>query len=241
MKKTEESNHIQQLLDRFMSGESTLQEERELEQYFATHEVSSEWQPYKEMFAYFEQDMPQEIDEAQPAAPATFQAKKSKPSLATWTRWAVAAVLAAIAVTIGVNWHKTRQPSQAAVIAQKEVKDTATSSPRNRQESPTSDAHQLLAQSKLATGKLSQEKAKTRNSEQQPQHHMVKTEKAATATANQEETDYNPELELAMMQDAALLTELRQQMLYDNMELAMIENQVNPVQGNIDGIEIIEK
>ena len=45
---------IQRLLDRFLEGTSTLEEEKRLADYFHTHEVDEEWSAYKEMFAMFD-------------------------------------------------------------------------------------------------------------------------------------------------------------------------------------------
>ncbi len=51
--------HIESLLNLFMQGETTLEQERELRQFFAsTHEIPQEWEPYKEMMAYFDDGMP---------------------------------------------------------------------------------------------------------------------------------------------------------------------------------------
>ena len=52
-----EKEHISNLLERFMNGESTLAEEELLSRYFATHGVDAEWEPYKQMFAYFDSGM----------------------------------------------------------------------------------------------------------------------------------------------------------------------------------------
>ena len=41
-----EKEHISNLLERFMNGESTLAEEELLSRYFATHEVDAEREPY---------------------------------------------------------------------------------------------------------------------------------------------------------------------------------------------------
>ena len=49
-----DKQYIEQLLNRFLEGESTIAEEEILARYFATHTVDSEWEPYKQMFAYFE-------------------------------------------------------------------------------------------------------------------------------------------------------------------------------------------
>ena len=51
--------HIASLLNLFMQGETTLEQERELRQYLAsTHEIPQEWEPYKKMMAYFDDGMP---------------------------------------------------------------------------------------------------------------------------------------------------------------------------------------
>ena len=50
MKKLYDKQEIAPLLDKFMNGVSTADEEQVLEQYFLTHEVSKEWRVYKEMF-----------------------------------------------------------------------------------------------------------------------------------------------------------------------------------------------
>ena len=52
-----DKQYIEQLLNRFLEGESTIAEEEILAQYFTTHTVDSEWEPYKQMFAYFESGM----------------------------------------------------------------------------------------------------------------------------------------------------------------------------------------
>ena len=52
-----DKQYIEQLLNRFLEGESTIAEEKILARYFATHIVDSNWEPYKHMFAYFESGM----------------------------------------------------------------------------------------------------------------------------------------------------------------------------------------
>lgn len=46
--------HIEQLLNRFLDGTSTLEEEAQLATYFRTHSVHREWRVYQEMFALFD-------------------------------------------------------------------------------------------------------------------------------------------------------------------------------------------
>ena len=54
MKKQYHKQEIADLLEKFMAGETSLEEEHVLAQYFRTHEVSDEWAEYKEMFALFD-------------------------------------------------------------------------------------------------------------------------------------------------------------------------------------------
>ena len=96
-----EKEHISNLLERFMKGESTLAEEELLSRYFATHEVDAEWEPYKQMFAYFDSGM---ADEAQPAAAKEAeQAPQPNVVRLRWLRVAAAAVVALLLAT-GL-WH----------------------------------------------------------------------------------------------------------------------------------------
>lgn len=96
-----EKMHIANLLERFMNGDSTLAEEELLSRYFATHEVDAEWEPYKQMFAYFDSGM---AEEAQPTpAPEAEQVPQPKVVRFRWLRGAAAAVVALLFAT-GV-WH----------------------------------------------------------------------------------------------------------------------------------------
>lgn len=54
-----DEKQIQSLLDKFMEGETTLQEEKTLGEFFrTTKNVKAEWKDYKSMFDYFDQGMP---------------------------------------------------------------------------------------------------------------------------------------------------------------------------------------
>ena len=96
-----EKEHISNLLERFMNGESTLAEEELLSRYFATHEVDAEWEPYKQMFAYFDSGM---ADEAQPAAAK--EAEQAPQPNVVRLRWLRVAVAAAVALLFATGlWH----------------------------------------------------------------------------------------------------------------------------------------
>lgn len=58
---TNEHNTIRDLLDRFMAGETSLQEERQLAQWFSDHpQVDADLEDYRLMFAYFNEGMPRQ-------------------------------------------------------------------------------------------------------------------------------------------------------------------------------------
>lgn len=54
-----------------MDGLTTIEEEKQLAEYFRTHEVSDQWQEYKEMFAWFDKGMPTSDRQAQDSTSKT--------------------------------------------------------------------------------------------------------------------------------------------------------------------------
>lgn len=76
MKRQYDKQEITRILGKFMTGETSLEEEQMLAQYFRTHEVDDEWQEYKEMFALFDNG---EVDiEADDASNQSFDADNEK-------------------------------------------------------------------------------------------------------------------------------------------------------------------
>lgn len=92
-----DKNTIQELLDRFMDGATTLDEERRLADWFRTAIVPEEWTAYKDMFAYFDAGMP--TDEQLPEAQAKDTVVRRKAR--RW--WAAAAAVAAVAAVVAVS------------------------------------------------------------------------------------------------------------------------------------------
>lgn len=82
--------HIESLLNLFMQGETTLEQERELRRFFAsTRNIPQQWEPYREMMAYFDDGMP---IEAEPS-------KRPKLARPVWLM-ATAAAVAAIVIMV---------------------------------------------------------------------------------------------------------------------------------------------
>jgi hypothetical protein len=61
--------YIADLVEKFLDGRTTNEEERELYTWFRTHEVPAEWEPLKSMFAWYEAGMPEEVAVEEPAEP----------------------------------------------------------------------------------------------------------------------------------------------------------------------------
>ena len=101
-----DDKHIESLLDLFMKGETTLEQERELKQYFSDSQaIPKEWEPFKEMMAYFDAGMPIKT------------ASSSRPRIARplWTV-AVAAAAAIATIVIMVAPHLSRSPKATPSI-----------------------------------------------------------------------------------------------------------------------------
>jgi len=114
--------HIQDLLDKFMNGLTTLEEEAALGDYFRTHEVPEEWEDYRQMFGYFDRGMEGEL--------ITPQAQEQPFMRLMGRRWwgiAAAAAIAALIVGVTVFYHptSTTQPV-VAEVAQEEPQEQAT-------------------------------------------------------------------------------------------------------------------
>ena len=114
--------HIQDLLDKFMNGLTTLEEEAALGDYFRTHEVPEEWEDYRQMFGYFDRGMEGEL--------ITPQAQEQPFMRLMGRRWwgiaAAAAITAVIVATVVLhNPASTTQPV-VAKATQEETQEKAT-------------------------------------------------------------------------------------------------------------------
>ncbi len=86
------TQEVERLLQRFMDGTSTLEEEAQLAEFFRTHEVAGEWATYKDMFALFDEGKV-EVEEKQKST--------------AW--WKYAGIAAAIALLLGLGFYFNSQ------------------------------------------------------------------------------------------------------------------------------------
>ncbi len=103
------TQEVERLLQRFMDGTSTLEEEAQLAEFFRTHEVAGEWTTYKDMFALFDE--------------GKVEVEEKKESMA-W--WKYAGIAAAIALLLGLGFYfNSRNDEKPHLIAQADTIKTA--------------------------------------------------------------------------------------------------------------------
>ena len=115
------TQEVERLLQRFMDGTSTLEEEARLADFFRTHEVAGEWATYKDMFALFDEGKV-EVEEKQKST--------------AW--WKYAGIAAAIALLLGLGFYfNSRNDEKPNLIAQTDsVKTTPQTETKKVEDQP---------------------------------------------------------------------------------------------------------
>ena len=114
--------HISELLDKYMDGTSTLEEEDILTQYFTHEQVPIEWEHYRLLFAEIEAMKPA----ARPKRHSCFGKRPVGPSGLRWT--AVAAIIAGV-IYMAVPSPKAEYSPEKPLVAQADSTTTATAAP----------------------------------------------------------------------------------------------------------------
>lgn len=111
---------MERLLARFMDGLTSPDEEERIAQYMRRNDVPEEWSAYKEMFAYFDEGMPQgRYDEPQP--------RRHPRRTALWAGLAVAASVAAL-LMVTLPRQAAMQPAATPMAAAAPTDSTGTRS-----------------------------------------------------------------------------------------------------------------
>lgn len=122
--------YIEQLLKRFMDGETTEQEEQFLTEYFSKSDsIPEEWETYREMFASFATDA---YDFTEEELSTFVKEEKPKPrNIKMWPWLAAACVAALMVIFLAPPREETQQMAKAekTIVPQKEVKDSVMTSP----------------------------------------------------------------------------------------------------------------
>ncbi len=170
---------IQSLLDKYMEGMTTLEEEDILHQYFTRGDVPAEWEDYRMLFA--------EIDSMRPT---------EKP-LHRWWSWRIAAAVVAALVVFAVTQMLPENRPEPVVTAQVEEKDSVTI-PKAVETRPDSTLpkHQKQAPSS------------TKRRLRKPQPTMTDYDKAYTLMAEAAKEQKQAEQEMDQAQQEILHTQL---------------------------------
>ena len=96
------TQEVEPLLEKFMAGTTTLEEEAQLADFFRTHEVAGEWGTYKEMFALFDEGKV-EVEEKKRTG---------------WWKYAGIAAAVVLLLSLGFFLFHTNQPEEPELIAQ---------------------------------------------------------------------------------------------------------------------------
>jgi hypothetical protein len=112
---------IARILSKFMAGETSLDEEQLLAEYFRTHEVDDEWQEYKEMFALFDSGAVDIEPEEEAKHPTNFtdakvkklpKAVNEKPKIVP-IRWLMTGIAASVLLLLTLQYNnKAKSPIQ---------------------------------------------------------------------------------------------------------------------------------
>ena len=119
-------DYIAKLLDKYMDGTSTLEEEDVLAEYFRGQDIPQEWADYQQLF--------QEIEAMKP------QPKARK----RWMGWSVAAAVAVLFATI--TWQQTGQHDTEPTPAIQIAKVDTVSSSRIEQKTDTTTIQKVQHQ-----------------------------------------------------------------------------------------------
>ena len=165
----DEIRHIEELLERFMKGETSLDEERELGDWFRSHEVDDALKPYQRMFSAFDEGLPYET-----AAPRRRVA---------WWHWAAAAVIAGLLALGGIHLatRSTVPSEQPPLVAKDEPKpdvDTIMEEPNVKpilaKNEQVEEAH--LAQATPVAKKVSKPQVRVQQTPRQDSIEVTRTE-----------------------------------------------------------------
>ena len=163
------NTYIKGLLDKYMDGTSTLEEEEILSNYFRSQDVPEEWNDYRQLF--------QEIEAMKP------QPKTNK----RWIGWSVAAAIVAGVLYVAVPSQQTIHQQADPLIAQS---DTIVQSSEN---APIELAPDTMPKQKEQVQPIQTKKRSIRK--QKPTIHDYDKAYALMAQAEQEQREVEQQLE----------------------------------------------
>ena len=111
---------IEALLDKFMNGLTSLEEEARLAEFFRSGDVPAEWEDYRLMFDYFDRGMEGELLASQPATTSLTRQLERR-----WWGIGIAAAIATVIASLAVlRPSSSSTTTQAPAIVENETVDT---------------------------------------------------------------------------------------------------------------------
>lgn len=177
MKHTHDTQKIELLLSRFMAGESTLDEERILTDYFRTADVCPEWKEYKEMFALFDAGEV-DVENVEQDSPQRISTITEKPRI-IMLRWFVSGIAASIAILFGIYTYIINKGASETPLSVAQIVDTVRHCTQTEQQlcqasiaqerllPAESDGNVVAAQTKRTNTAVTRQHAKNTDSSRQ--------------------------------------------------------------------------
>ena len=174
--------YIQALLDKYMDGTTTLEEEDILASYFRGKDVPQEWEDYRQMF--------EEIEAMKPSpVPAVSQTKTSR----RWIGWcAAAAVVGVVFLFAATQWQHTDESPTKPLVAQADTTMTQQS------EEPVMQSPDTISLRKTEVQPVQSKKRRMRKTE--PTIHDYDKAYALMALAEQERMEAERQIEQAQQE-----------------------------------------
>lgn len=185
---------IATLLDKFMAGTTTIEEEQTLADYFRSEQrVPAEWEDYKDMFAYFDNGMVEVSEQKEDIA------KVRTATIVLWKRIAVAATLLILIGFAGVwinnnvfKYNKVAEKTAIAPMAKRqlEVEDKQLAKNESEMQQSSSLDNQEIAEAKPIVNKriAKARKVQASNGDAKEQY-RAKAEQAMEIARQQAEED----------------------------------------------------
>lgn len=185
---------IATLLDKFMAGTTTIEEEQILADYFRSEQrVPTEWEYYKDMFAYFDNGMVEVSGQKEDIAKARLAA------IVLWKRIAVAGTLLILIGFAGVwinnnvfKYNKVAEKTATAPIAKRqlEVENKQLAKNESEMQQPSSLDKQEIVEAKPIVNKraVKARKVQASNGNAREQY-RAKAEQAMEIARQQAEED----------------------------------------------------
>ena len=185
---------IATLLDKFMAGTTTIEEEQILADYFRSQQcVPAEWEDYKDMFAYFDNGMVEVSEQKEDIA-------KAQPvTIVLWKRIAVAAILLILIGFAGVwinntvfKYNKVAEKTATAPIAKRQLETEDRQLAKNEskmQQSLNLDNQEIAAAKPIVNKKTVKARKVQASNGNAREQYRAKAEQAMEIARQQAEED----------------------------------------------------